>query len=67
MHDVPPTSLLKPEEAAAFLSISVRQLNDLRRAGKIPGIPVGHRTIRYSLQEIMDYLRGKAVDGPRKP
>ncbi len=37
---------LTPEEAAAFLGLTVQQLS---RRRKIPRKKIGHRTIRYSL------------------
>ncbi len=44
--------LLKPNEAADALSISVRTLKELSTSGVIPRVELGPRTVRYSVDDL---------------
>lgn len=48
--------MLTPAELAAYLSISVRQVQRLRAAG-MPATPVGARSIRYDHAQCMAWLQ----------
>lgn len=55
----PPAGLLTPQEAAAFLGISVRMLNYHRKKQRIPCVRLGHKTIRYDAKAIRAALRAQ--------
>jgi hypothetical protein len=45
--------ILTPQQMADYLSIPVRQLEDLRRAKKIAAIDLGKKTKRYHLPSVL--------------
>ena len=48
-------SLLKPPQAAAYLSISQRKLWQLTNCGEMPCVRIG-RAVRYSRQTLDDWI-----------
>lgn len=48
--------LLTPEEAGEILGLEGWQVLRLARSNKIRKIVVGHRTIRFDIQEVNDYI-----------
>lgn len=49
--------LLRAQDVADLLAISVWQVDKLRRDGLLPGIAVGSRTWRYHPADIEDFVR----------
>lgn len=47
---------LKPDTAAKWLGISEQDLSRKYRQGKIPGIKLGHRTVRYHPRTVITKL-----------
>ena len=48
--------VLTPKEAAKYLSISKSYLLYLFRENKMPGTKIGHRTIRFKIEDLNDWL-----------
>ncbi len=49
--------LLRPAQAAEYLGLSIRALEDWRRTGRgPPWLRLGHRTIRYRQTALDDWL-----------
>jgi len=58
----PGNGLLKTEdEIAAELGEHVRTIRTWRHAGIIPGVVLGHRTIRYKLDDVLNALKKRTV------
>ena len=56
------TRLIKQSEAAAYLGLSEATLErDRWRGGNIPYIRVGPRSIRYSLDQLEEYVQSRTV------
>lgn len=53
---MPPETILTRAEASAFLRVSLKVLDGL----SIPRLKLGHRTVRYRIQDIYDYLERSA-------
>jgi len=51
--------LLTVEELAALIGLPPSTLRRLYRAGEIPVIKLGHRTLRFSLEDVQEALRSK--------
>jgi len=51
--------LLSKREAAALLNISVCTLDRLTRAGVIPAVKIGNRTVRYRAEALEQCLKPK--------
>ncbi len=61
--------LLTPDEAAAYLKITVGELRDLRYRSRVAFIKVGYRTMRYrqeDLDALIERYRVSAVGEPIK-
>lgn len=56
------TELYTMKEAAGILKVSRQTLHKLKTAGKIPFFTVGNQ-IRFSKDEIMDYIRNNTKKG----
>lgn len=56
------SGLLKPDQAARFLSISPRKLWSLTAGGKIPHVRIG-RCLRYPLDELRRWIDQNKVGG----
>ena len=55
-------NLVKQDSAATFLGLSEATLErDRWRGGNIPFIRVGPRSIRYSLDQLEEYVRSRTV------
>ncbi len=52
----PRESVLTPEQVCAWLQISSRQLHRL----DLPTIRLGKRTVRYSVEQVLEHLKRKA-------
>ena len=54
-----------PEEAAEFLKVTSRRLNDMARSGKVPAHPVDPNAVRkewrFLLSELSAWMQGNAV------
>jgi excisionase family DNA binding protein len=48
--------LLRSEDAAKMLGVSMRTLYDLRAAGKITFVPVGRTGVRYAVAELQRFI-----------
>lgn len=60
--------LLDPPSAAAMLNVSERELRDLRARGAIAFHRLGHRTVRFTADDLsafLDRCRQGAVTEPR--
>ena len=58
------TRLIKQSEAAVYLGLSEATLErDRWRGGNIPYIRVGPRSIRYSLDQLEEYVQSRTVGG----
>ena len=56
------TRLIKQSEAAVYLGLSEATLErDRWRGGNIPYIRVGPRSIRYSLDQLEEYVQSRTV------
>lgn len=53
-----PRLLLRPDEAAASLGISVRALWSETKAGNIPAVRIG-KSVRYSEEALRDWIRSR--------
>lgn len=49
-------SLLTPQQTAALLNTSVATLVRKTRAGEIVAIRLGYRTVRYSRDDVVEYI-----------
>ncbi len=49
--------LLTQKELARVLKVSVLALKRLRREKKIPSLRIGHRTLRFSLPDVLEALK----------
>jgi hypothetical protein len=53
------------EEAAEFLKVTPRRLNDMARSGKVPAHPVdptaGRKEWRFLLSELSAWMQGNAL------
>ncbi len=57
-------ALLRPEEAAVFLCVSLRTLARYTKLGSIPVIRLSKRTHRYALSDLEDLVaRMREIDG----
>ena len=52
-----PRLLLKPQDAAATLQISVRKLSDLTKRGLVPAVKID-TCVRYAMSDLAEYVRG---------
>jgi excisionase family DNA binding protein len=50
--------LLTAAEMAEWLSVAPETLLEWVRAGRIPALRVGRKTIRFRLEDVLDALRG---------
>ena len=56
------SGLIKQSEAAEYLGLSEATLErDRWRGGEIPYIKVGTRSIRYSLDQLEEYVQSRTV------
>ena len=60
MHKSPNETTLTIDQVAAILRVNERTVRRLRDAGRITGIKLGHRTVRFDRREIDRYLRGES-------
>jgi hypothetical protein len=59
----PGNGLLKTEsEIAAALGEEPRTIRTWRHAGIIPGVVLGHRTIRYKFEDVLRALQKRTVE-----
>ena len=58
-HAPLPPRLLRPEEAAEFLQISVRSLHRLVKNGEIRTVPIGNRIVRFRLEDLLEFIERK--------
>lgn len=58
-----PKLLLTAREAAAALSISEKTLWSLTKAGEVPHVRIGERSIRYSVDELKRWLSEHRIGG----
>lgn len=65
-NPLPPALLLNSREAAAELRLSLRNLQALTRAGVIPAVRIGPRTIRYRREALAEWLAA-VEQGGRQP
>lgn len=57
LREAPPReALLTPEQLCTWLQISPRQLHRL----DLPCIRLGRRTVRYSVEQVLDHLKRRA-------
>lgn len=61
-HSKNPFQLLTAEEIAPALSMNLQQVWRLQRLGRIPSTRLGHRTLRFNLEEVQ-----KALTAQSKP
>jgi len=54
--------LLTPRELARVLKIGEEAVAKLRRAGRIPCVRIGQRTIRFDLDAVLKALESEAQD-----
>lgn len=67
MADPLPTgTLLTAEQLAARLNLSVQQVHRLSASGRIPRYKLGHRTVRFNLDEVLAALQAPAST-PARP
>lgn len=50
------TGLIKVADAARFLAVSTRHLHSLTKAGEVPSVRLGRRSVRYARQDLMDFI-----------
>ena len=57
LREAPPReAVLTPEQLCAWLQISHRQLHRL----DVPCIRLGRRTVRYSVEQVLEHLKRRA-------
>jgi excisionase family DNA binding protein len=66
MKSSAPRALLDPDELAAFLKINRDQVFRLHTSGRIPGIRIGQKQVRFDLEEVLRTLRNPNNRGPYK-
>ena len=49
--------LVTPAEAAALLAVSVEQVWEWCRLGRLPRVKMGHRTIRIRRSDLAEFIR----------
>jgi len=52
---------LRRPEAATYLSISLRQLDELKAVGEIPFVYLGRRLVRFKRQDLDEYMEKHRV------
>lgn len=55
----PIDKLLTAAEVAQLLCVQTSTIREWARIKKIPSIKVGHRTVRYDGQEVVEALKGE--------
>jgi len=58
--------LLTLDELAARLQMHPDTVRGLKRRGVIPSIRIGHRTLRFEYQNVLDALRNAAKPPPTR-
>lgn len=53
--------MLDPQAAAEWLGISVDLLLSCYRKKKIPGIAIGHRTVRFHVKTVTEHFKPAGV------
>ena len=53
--------LLTPQEVADRLRLGVRGVYDIVRAGQLPALKFGHRTLRVKQSDLEAYIAGSAL------
>lgn len=70
MEDLPPP-LLKPDEVAAVLSVTVSQVYTLMRSGELPAVKIGRKGVwrvsREALDAYLAALTAEAQERSRLP
>lgn len=54
--------LLTPVEVAERLRLGVRGVYDLVRAGQLPALKFGHRTLRVKQSDLDAYIAGSVLE-----
>jgi excisionase family DNA binding protein len=49
--------LVRVVEAARFLAVSTRHLQNLTKDGKVPSVRFGKRGVRYTRQDLVEFVR----------
>jgi len=62
-----PRLLLRPQEAAIALGISLRTLMHLADTGEIPSTRIGTRNLRFSVQALRDWIATKTSRTAEQP
>lgn len=57
-------ALLRPPEAAAYLSLCERSLWSLMNSGEIPHVRIG-RSVRYAISDLDAYIESQRVSDRR--
>ena len=51
--------LVKPQELREYLGVSLRNVGEMARDGRIPSFKLGHRTRRFDLTEVKKALKNE--------
>jgi excisionase family DNA binding protein len=54
--DLLEAGLMRVAEAARVLAVSTRHLHSLTKAGEVPIVRLGKRSVRYSRQDLVDFV-----------
>ena len=63
--DRPDSFLIKRADAAKLLSVSVRQIEILKKQGRLPYVKFGYKCVRYRLSDIQVLIE-KSVVGKKR-
>lgn len=54
--EFPDQGLVRAREAAKFLAISARHLQNLTKEGSVPSVRFGKRGVRYTREDLVDFV-----------
>lgn len=52
--------LMTPAEVAAYLQVTVMEVYRMRYSGKLSGIKLGHKTLRFRRQDVEGFVSGNS-------
>ena len=55
-RDIPHKSLFRPDEVAAIFQVSVKTIYSWHNEGKLPGLKVGDKTLRFQRPVIISII-----------
>ena len=53
--------LLSSDDVAAMLGMDARTVRRMARAGRFPLVDLGHRTVRFRLADVLDFIEASTT------